>query len=70
MAGVLGSERALLLRLVSIEIWLGPCPLAIPCWLHWKLSEPLMPPMTVEALVGGVGKVWARSRGGRGWEGS
>ncbi len=70
VAGVLGNERALLLlRLVSIDIWLAGWPL-----LHWKLSEPLMLPMTVEALAGGVGNECARSRGGRDiggwWEGS
>jgi len=64
VAGVFGSDRALLLRAVSIEIWLA-CPLLKPCWLHWKLSDAPMGPITLDALVGGVGNVWARSIEGR-----
>ena len=59
MAGVLGIDRALL-NPVSMdnEFWL--------CGPHWKFPSAVpIPPITLEALVGGVGKVWARSRPGR-----
>jgi hypothetical protein len=65
VAGVVGIDRAALLRPVSIDIELAPWLPLIPCWPHWKLSEVPMPPMTLDALVGGVGKVWARSMEGR-----
>lgn len=63
VAGVVGIERVLL-RLVSIDMGFC-CPLLIAWWGgHVKLSE--LPMLTaLEALVGGVGKVWARSRLGR-----
>ena len=56
VAGVAGIERALL-RLVSIDMgFVLGAPLMF-CWLHWKFSEAPMLPMTLEALVGGVGNV-------------
>ena len=73
VAGVAGMERALL-RLVSMDMGfvLGAPPM--PCWPHWKLfSDAPMLPMTLDALVGGVGKVCARSSDGRPellWDGS
>lgn len=64
VAGVFGIERALL-RPVSMVIGLVPvCPF-IPCPCQLKLSWFPMLGITPEALVGGVGKVCARSRGGR-----
>ena len=64
VAGVVGIERAVLLSPVSIDNgWLVP---SVPGsdWplqsLYELLALPL--PMTLEALVGGVGKVWALSR--------
>jgi hypothetical protein len=64
VAGVFGNDRALL-RFVSMDMGGAPGGPFIPCWFHWKLSEAMPPPITLEALVGGVGKVWARSREGR-----
>lgn len=64
VAGVAGIERALL-RLVSIDMpafALG-APL-MPCWPHEKFSDVIFP-ITLEALVGGVGNVWALSSDGR-----
>jgi hypothetical protein len=63
VAGVLGRERPLLLRLVSIEMGFDPCPLLMPCWFQGKLSGPLILPITAEA--GGVGNEWPRSIDGR-----
>ncbi len=65
MAGVAGIERPLL-RVVSMVIG-GFVPWAplIPCCGHWKFSDVPMLPSTLDALVGGVGKVWDRSRDGR-----
>lgn len=60
VAGVAGNERALL-RPVSMDMGLVPCAPLIPCCCHWKFSEPFMLAITAPALVGGVGKVWARS---------
>ena len=56
VAGVAGIERALLSP-VSMDIGLAPCAPAMPCCDHWKLSDVPMPPITLEALVGGVGNV-------------
>lgn len=62
-AGVLGIERAPL-RPLSIVMELAPCDPFMPWLDQLKPSEVAMLPITLEALVGGVGKVTARSRGG------
>lgn len=65
VAGVLGIERALL-RPVSMEIGLPPWFPPMPCCcVHWKPSDGPMFPITLDALVGGVGNVCARSSVGR-----
>jgi hypothetical protein len=63
-AGVLGIERALLMP-PSIDMELPPCDPFMPWFGQLKPSEVAMLPMTLEALVGGVGNVNARSSGGR-----
>jgi hypothetical protein len=60
---VLGIERAPLSPL-SIDMELAPCDPFMPWFDQLKPSEEAMLPITLEALVGGVGNVTARSSGG------
>ena len=70
VAGVVGMDRALLSE-VSMD---SGCELATPELMPWLPHSYELPwlaiPMRLDALAGGVGKVWARSRAGRapGWE--
>jgi len=64
LAGVFGMERALL-RPVSIDRGCAAATLLAMFWLLHSYELPWLPiPMTLEALVGGVGNVCARSRPG------